>query len=65
MQLALGFGKTKPILVKQRHLQLGLESIFQDIQPFFNIYLPAAYAIILPLRIFIFCHMVTMILIIK
>ena len=45
--------------------QLGLGNIFQDIQPFFNIYLPAAHAIILPLRIFIYCHMVTMILIIK
>ena len=58
--------RTKPILVKQKDIwQLGLGSIFQDIQPFLNIYLPAAHVIILPLRIFIFCHMVTMIWIIK
>ena len=41
--------RTKPILVKQKDIwQLGLGSIFQDIQPFFNIYLPAAHVIILP-----------------
>ena len=58
--------RTKPILVKQKDIwQLGLGSIFQDIQPFFNIYLPATHVIILPLRIFIFSHMVAMILIIK
>ena len=58
--------RTKPILVKQKDIwQLGLGSIFREIHPFFNIYLPVAHAIILPLRIFIFCHMVTMILIIK
>ena len=52
-------GKTK------RHLQLELGSIFQEIQLFFHICLPAAHVIILPLRIFIYCHMVAMILIIK
>ena len=58
--------KTRPILVKQKDIwQLGLGSIFHEIQPFFDIYLPATHAIILPLRIFIFCHMVTMIMIIK
>ena len=55
--------RTKPILVKQKDIwQLGLGSIFQDIQPFLNIYIPAAHVIILPLRIFILCHMVTIIL---
>ena len=58
--------RTKPILVKQKYIwQLGLGSIFLEIQPFFNIYLPAAHATILPLKMFIFCHMVKMILIIK
>ena len=52
-------GKTKDIW------QLGLGSIFQEIQPFFNIDLPAKHVIILPLRIFIFCHMVAMILVTK
>ena len=57
---------TKPILVKQKDIwQLGLGSIFLEIQPFFYICLPATHVIILPLRILIFCHMVRMILIIK
>ena len=44
--------RTKPILVKQNDTwQLGLRSIFQEIQPFLNIYLPATHVIILPLRI--------------
>ena len=58
--------RTKPILVKQKYIwQLGLGKKFQEIRPFLNIYLPATHAIVLPLRIFIFCHMVAMILIIK
>ena len=58
--------RAKPILVKQKDIwQLGLGNIFQEIQPFFNIYLPATHVIILPLRIFIFCHMVAMIMIVK
>ena len=58
--------RTKPILVKEKDIwQLALGSIFQEIQPFFNIYCPATHVIILPVRILIFCHMVAMILIIK
>ena len=57
--------RTKRILVRQKDIwQLGLGSIFQEIQPFLNIYLLATHVIILPLRIFIFSHMVAMILII-
>ena len=57
-------GKNQTYIGKKYIWQLGLGSIFQEIQPFFNIYLPAMHLIILPLRIFTFCHMVTMILII-
>ena len=58
--------RTKPILVKQKDIwQLGLVSNFQEIQPFFSICLPATHVIILPLRMFIFCRMVAMNLIIK
>ena len=58
--------RTKPTLVKQKDIwQLGLGSIFLEIQPFFNIYPLATHVIIPPLRIFIFCHMVAMILMIK
>ena len=58
--------RTNPILVKQKDIwQLGLGIIFPEIQPFFNIYLQATYVIILPLRMFMFCHMVAIILIIK
>ena len=58
--------RTKPILVKQKDIwQLGLGSISREILPFLSICLPVAHAIILPLRIFIFCHMVIMILILK
>ena len=52
-------GKTKNIW------QLWLGSIFQEIQQFIKMYLPATHVIILPLRSFIFCHMVAMILIMK
>ena len=52
-------GKTK------RHLATRVMEHFSGYSAIFNIYLPTAHVIILPLRIFIFCHMVTMILIIK
>ena len=58
--------RTKPILEKQKDIwKLGLGNIFQEIQPFCNIYLPAMHVIIPPLKISIFFQMVTMILIIK
>ena len=58
--------RTISVLVKQKDIwQLGLGNIFQEIQPSLNVYLPAARVIILPLRIFIFCHIVAMTLIMK
>ena len=52
-------GKTK------RHLATRAREHFSGNSAIFYIYLPATHVIILPLRIFIFFHMVTMILIIK
>ena len=49
----------------KRHLATRVREHFSGNSAIFNIYLPAAHVIILPLGIFIFCHMVTMILIIK
>ena len=58
--------RTKPILVIQKVIwQLGLGSIIQEIQHFFYIDLHAMHVVILPLKIFIFCHMVPMILMMK
>ena len=55
-----------PMLVKQKDIwQLGLGSIFRKIHPFLNIYLPATHVIILPLKIFIFYHIVAMIFIVE
>ena len=51
-------GKTK------RHLATMAREHFSGYSAIFYLYLPAAHVIILPLRIFIFCHMATMILII-
>ena len=49
----------------QRHLAARFSGIFQEIQPFLNIYLPATHVIISPFKILIFCHMVAKILTIK
>ena len=48
-----------------RHLATRAREHFSGNSAIFNIYLPATHVMILPLRIFIFCHMVEMILIIK
>ena len=57
--------KNQTYIGKKRHLATRDREHFSGCSAIFNIYLAAAHAIILPLRIFIFCHMVTMILIIK
>ena len=55
-----------PILVKQTDIwQLWLESFFLEIQLFMYMYFPVMHAIIQQLKIFIFCHMIAMIFMMK
>ena len=53
------------ILAKQRNLEARVRKHLSENSKFFNIYLPATDVTMLPLRIFMFCHMVAMTLIIQ
>ena len=51
--------------ITKRHLATRVMELFSGNSAIFYIYLPTTHVIILPLRIFIFCHMVAMILIMR